>query len=73
MTMRDNILKLYNEVFFADPDYRGTFEALPMSLQEMVVDWEHGYKTLGGYPDMCSRQISTLLFMTWEQTHADEI
>lgn len=73
MNMRTNILKLYNEIFFADPDYRGTFDDLPLSLQEMVVDWEHGYKTLGGHHNVCSRQISSLLFLTWEQTHADEI
>ena len=73
MNMQNNILKLYNEVFFMDPEFRGTFDDLPLSLQEMVVDWEHGYKTLGGNLDMCSRQIAALLFLTWEQTHEDEI
>ena len=56
-----------------DPDFKGTVDDLPLSLQEMIVDWEHGYKTLGGNLNMCSRQIASLLFLTWEQTHADEI
>ena len=71
--MRDYILKIYNETFFADPDTPGTFDDLPLSLQEMTVDWEHGYQTLGGDSKRCSRQIASLLFLTWENTHADEI
>ena len=71
--MKDYILKIYNEAFFADPDEPGNFEELPISLQEMTVDWEHGYQTLGGNPNMCSRQIASLLFITWEQTHENEI
>ena len=73
MNIHQHILKLYNEVFFADPDFKGTVDDLPMSLQEMITDWEHGYKTLGGNLNMCSRQIASLLFITWEQTHEGEI
>ena len=73
MNINHPILKLYNEIFFADPDFKGTVDDLPMSLQEMITDWEHGYKTLGGNLNMCSRQIASLLFVVWEATQAGSL
>ena len=70
--MKQDILKLYNDVFFTDK--QGTFDSLPITLQEMVSDWEDGYRRLGGNPNMSSsRQIASLLFLFWEKEQEREI
>jgi hypothetical protein len=70
--MRQDILQLYNEVFFTDK--QETYEQLPLTLQEMVSDWEDGYRKLGGRPSLaCSRQIASLLFLFWEREQEREV
>jgi hypothetical protein len=70
--MRQDILQLYNGIVFTDK--KETYELLPRSLQQMVEDWEDGYRRLGGRPSLaCSRQIASLLFLFWEREQEREV
>ena len=70
--MRQDILQLYNGIVFTDK--KETYELLPRSLQQMVEDWEDGYRRLGGRPSLaCSRQIASLLFLFWEREREREV
>ena len=70
--MKEDILQLYNEICFTDEV--DTYEGLPLDLQEMVSDWEHGYKFLGGHPGFASsRQIASLLFIIWERENERKV
>ena len=62
--MRNYILELFNRIYYNEPVMN--FEYLPLSLQNMVKDWENSYRILQGAPEYCSRQVAALLFQTWE-------